>query len=126
MTAAAAQLARPVEPRLRQGRAGFRGRRLTGWPSRCVSRSLRVARSLTGRGAPACSAHSALIVAATASMRLYSRRPARSWWRWLRGGPGSAATSCSRCCCGSGGAGPGWLKKGRAGPAFSWARACGC
>jgi hypothetical protein len=37
-------------------------------------------------------------------------RPARSWWRWLRGGPGSATTRCSRCCCGSGGAGPGWLK----------------
>ena len=41
------------------------------------------------------------------------RRPARSWWRWLRGGPGSAATGCSRCCCGSGRAAQGWLKRPR-------------
>ena len=50
-------------------------------------------------------------------------RPARSWWRWLPGGPGSAATSWSRCCGGSSGAVPGWLS-GRAGPGvFMGARA---
>ena len=38
------------------------------------------------------------------------RRPARSWWRWWRGGPGSATTSCSPCRCGSSGAVPGGLR----------------
>lgn len=48
--------------------AGFQGR-FTGWPCRCSSRSLRVVRSSSSRCVPTCSAHSASMVAATASMR---------------------------------------------------------
>jgi len=86
MTGAAAQLARPVEPWLRQERAG------SGPPPYRLARPVgqqiaEVARSSSSRGAPACTAHSALIVAAPASMRSDSRRPARWWWRWLRDGP---------------------------------------
>src|SRR6516162_5099532 len=61
--------------RLRYECGGLQNRCLSHWPCRCISRSLRVARSSSSRRAPTCSAHSASIVAATASMRSYSRRP---------------------------------------------------
>jgi len=149
MIGAAATLARPVEPRVRQERAGFRAAALPAGlpvcqqiaeggaqliqsrrpdlfrpfgldcgrhcldafiqppaaagkpdPPRVPVRGVGVARS---RGAVLLEATGAFVVVLAVR------------------GPGSAATTCSRCCGGSGGAVPGWLKRLRW-AAFSWAR----
>ena len=92
MTGAAAQLARPVEPRVRQERAGFRAAALPAGPAGGAGLSARTEWPVSGSRGTAC-----------------GRRPARSRWGWLRGGPGSAAPSCSPCCWSSSGAVPGGL-----------------
>ena len=93
------------------------------FPNRCTPQSSPIAEYGVPEGAGLRNLGSRRIVSLGSHGTAGWRRPARSWWRWLRGGPGSATTRCSRCCGGSSGAVPGWLS-GRAGPGvFMGARA---
>ena len=85
MIGAAVPLACPVEPRLRQERAGFRAAALPALP--VWQQIAEGGAQLLPSQRPGLFRPFGLDCGRHCLDAFIARRPARSWWRWLRGGP---------------------------------------